>query len=57
MTDSMQTVTAESANVTVADICKFSREPLTNYKIPREVVFMGELPKSSVGKILCWELR
>ncbi len=57
MTDSMQTVTAESANVTVADIRKFSREHPTSYKIPCEVVFMEELPKSSVGKILRQKLR
>lgn len=50
-------VIAENATVTVADIRKFSREHLTSYKIPREVVFLEELPKSSVGKILRRELR
>ncbi len=50
-------VVAENATLTTADIRKFSREHLTSYKIPREVVFMEELPKSSVGKILRRALR
>jgi long-chain acyl-CoA synthetase len=30
---------------------------LTAYKIPKKIVFMQELPKSSVGKLLRRELR
>jgi len=30
---------------------------MTSYKRPRKVVFMNELPKSNVGKILRRELR
>jgi len=33
------------------------RENLTAYKIPREVEFLNELPKSPVGKVLRRELR
>lgn len=33
------------------------REALTAYKVPREVEFVEELPKSAVGKILRRELR
>ncbi|MEM7705719.1 MAG: AMP-binding protein [Pseudomonadota bacterium] len=36
------------------DYCK---EQLTGYKVPRVVVFMDELPKTNVGKILRRELR
>lgn len=38
----------------VRDYC---REHLTAYKVPREVVFKAELPKTNVGKILRRELR
>jgi len=33
------------------------RQHLTGYKIPRQVAFRTELPKSNVGKILRRELR
>jgi len=33
------------------------REHLTAYKVPREIEFLNELPKSPVGKILRRELR
>jgi long-chain acyl-CoA synthetase len=39
------------------DLLKYCREHLTNYKVPREVEFRAELPKSNVGKILRRELR
>ena len=35
----------------------FCREGLTNYKVPREIIFTDELPKTNVGKILRRELR
>lgn len=38
----------------VNDYC---REQLTAYKCPKEIVFMDELPKSNVGKILRKDLR
>ena len=34
--------------------CRLS---LTAYKIPRHVFFMGDLPKSNIGKILRKDLR
>jgi len=43
--------------VTAEDVLKYCREHLTGYKVPREVIFRGELPKSNVGKILRRELR
>ncbi len=45
------------ANVTVEDILGHCRRHLTGYKVPREVEFRAELPKSNVGKILRRELR
>lgn len=39
------------------ELIKHCRENLTSYKIPREVVFKDDLPKSNVGKILRRILR
>jgi len=48
-----------SANkaLTEADIKKFARENLTGYKIPSQVAFIDELPKSNVGKVLRKDLK
>ncbi len=43
--------------LTVDDVVAHCRENLTNYKVPREIVFAEDLPKSNVGKILRRELR
>ena len=40
-----------------ADVLQYCKEHLTSYKRPRKVVFIHELPKSNVGKILRRELR
>ncbi len=40
-----------------AEIVGFCRDRLANYKVPREVEFVSELPKSAVGKILRRQLR
>ena len=45
------------ANITEQDVINFCRQGLTAYKIPRQVVFIDEIPKSSVGKLLRRELR
>lgn len=39
------------------EIINYCRENLTAYKVPKEVEFRDELPKSNVGKILRRELR
>lgn len=39
------------------EVLKFCRENLTSYKVPRQVEFRKELPKSNVGKILRKDLR
>jgi long-chain acyl-CoA synthetase len=43
--------------LTEEEVIAYSRERLAAYKVPREVEFMEELPKSAVGKILRRELR
>ncbi len=43
--------------LSAADVIKHCRDNLTGYKVPRDVEFRAELPKSNVGKILRRELR
>lgn len=50
-------VVPATPELTEEDVCNYCREELTAYKVPREVVFREELPKSNVGKILRKELR
>jgi long-chain acyl-CoA synthetase len=50
-------VVSRNPELTEEDIRSHCRESLTGYKVPREVEFLGELPKSAVGKILRRELR
>lgn len=44
-------------SISIDDVRKFCKENLTGYKVPKQVVFLEELPKSTVGKILRRELR
>jgi long-chain acyl-CoA synthetase len=44
-------------HITEAGVLQYCKEHLTSYKRPRKVVFIHELPKSNVGKILRRELR
>ena len=44
-------------SLTEAEVRAHCKECLTGYKVPRIVVFIDELPKSTVGKILRRELR
>jgi long-chain acyl-CoA synthetase len=45
-------VVPNDKSVTAEEIIAFSKKELTNYKVPKEVYFVDELPKSNVGKIL-----
>jgi long-chain acyl-CoA synthetase len=45
-------VVKKDASLTKEEVIATCRENLTNYKVPREVHFRDELPKSNVGKIL-----
>lgn len=39
------------------DVVSYAREYLTAYKVPKEIIFKDELPKTPVGKILRKDLR
>jgi len=43
--------------LTADDIIAYCREQMTPYKVPRQIEFRDELPKTVVGKILRRELR
>ena len=45
-------VVKKDPSLTENEVIDESRKLLTGYKVPREVVFRDELPKSNVGKIL-----
>ena len=50
-------VVGRSDLVTEDQIIKFCREKLAGYKRPRSVVFVGELPRNVMGKVLKRDLR
>ena len=50
-------VVKKDSSLTKEDLISHCREHLTGYKVPRQVEFRDELPKSNVGKILRKELR
>jgi long-chain acyl-CoA synthetase len=50
-------VVKKSTELTEAALMAHCRENLTGYKMPREIAFLDDLPKSNVGKILRRELR
>jgi long-chain acyl-CoA synthetase len=50
-------VVRSDESLTADDIMSYCRKNLTGYKIPREIEFRDELPKTNVGKILRRALR
>ncbi|MFA6252298.1 MAG: AMP-binding protein [Candidatus Paceibacterota bacterium] len=50
-------VSEPGANATEEELINFCKEKLTEYKTPREVEFLSELPKSNLGKTLHYKLR
>ncbi|WP_441233560.1 long-chain fatty acid--CoA ligase [Bradyrhizobium sp. 930_D9_N1_4] len=50
-------VVKKDPNLTPEDVIKFCREQLTGYKVPKQIEFRTDLPKTNVGKILRRELR
>ena len=50
-------VVRKDESVSAEDIIAHCRKHLTGYKVPKQVAFKDELPKTNVGKILRRELR
>ena len=50
-------VVTKNENLSSSDIIAFCKNGLTEYKVPKRIVFIKELPKTNVGKILRRELR
>ncbi len=50
-------VVSQDKSLTSEQLIDFCREQLTAYKVPKQIVFKNDLPKSAVGKILRRELR
>ena len=50
-------IVKKEASLTPEDIIKFCQGQLTNYKVPKQIEFRTELPKTNVGKILRRQLR
>jgi fatty-acyl-CoA synthase len=50
-------VAANGAKLSGAAVQKYVRENLARYKVPRDVVFLPELPRNATGKILKRELE
>jgi long-chain acyl-CoA synthetase len=50
-------IVKKDPGVTAEDIIKFCATQLTNYKVPKQIEFRTDLPKTNVGKILRRELR
>lgn len=50
-------VVSSDPELTAERVIAHCRESLTNYKRPREVVFVDEIPKTPVGKVLRRHLR
>ncbi|WP_339672834.1 AMP-binding protein [Dasania marina] len=50
-------VVLKDKSVTAKELRAFCKVRLTGYKVPSEIIFYDELPKSAVGKILRRELR
>jgi acyl-CoA synthetase (AMP-forming)/AMP-acid ligase II len=50
-------VKSDGASIGEEDIKSYVKEHLARYKVPREVVFLEELPRNPTGKVLKRELR
>jgi hypothetical protein len=50
-------VVKKDPSLTADELIAYCRTQLTGYKVPRDIEFRDELPKSNVGKILRRELR
>ncbi|MDH5710065.1 MAG: AMP-binding protein [Gammaproteobacteria bacterium] len=53
----MAVIVKKNAELTEDTIKAYCRENLTAYKVPKSIIFVNELPKTNVGKILRREIR
>src|SRR5262249_23608388 len=45
-------VTVEGKDVSEEDLKGYVKQNLARYKVPREIVFLDELPRNATGKVL-----
>ncbi len=50
-------VVKKDQNLTTEELIKYCGTQLTAYKVPKQIEFRTDLPKTNVGKILRRELR
>jgi long-chain acyl-CoA synthetase len=50
-------IVKKNKNLSETDVILFCKEGLTEYKVPKKIIFIDDLPKTNVGKILRRELR
>lgn len=50
-------ITKKNPELTEEEVIRHCKENLTKYKIPKQIEFLKELPKSNVGKIIRRILR
>ena len=50
-------IVTKNKDLSSIDIISYCKEGLTDYKVPKKVIFIETLPKTNVGKILRRELR
>ncbi|MEG0384774.1 MAG: long-chain-fatty-acid--CoA ligase [Solibacillus sp.] len=50
-------IVSQSTELTENEVIEYCRQKLANYKVPREIEFLEELPKNTTGKILRRSLR
>jgi fatty-acyl-CoA synthase len=50
-------VTRGGGSLSEEDVKRYVKENLANYKVPREVVFVDELPRNATGKVLKKDLE
>ena len=48
---------AKQTTPTEADLIDWARERIANFKVPRQVIFVENLPTNASGKVLKFELR
>lgn len=50
-------IVSKDPKLTEGEIIEFCRQYLTNYKIPRSIVFIDKIPKTAVGKVSYKDLK